>query len=147
VILQLERYPYVDLHAGSRSSSPAPFLPVTLRGKGSGSVSTLGLLDRGAGVNVLPYHMSVELGAIWEEQRVVVPLSGNLAVFEARGLLLSAQIGPFPTVRLAFAWAITDAVPLLLGQQNFFLLFDVCFHRSRLFFEISSSIDPSSMNP
>jgi hypothetical protein len=91
--------------------------------------------------------MSVELGAIWEEQRVVVPLSGNLAVFEARGLLLSAQIGPFPTVRLAFAWAITDAVPLLLGQQNFFLLFDVCFHRSRLFFEISSSIDPSSMNP
>jgi len=41
-------------------------------------------------------------------------------------------------VRLAFAWAKTDTVPLILGQVNFFLEFDVCLFRSRAVFEVRS---------
>jgi hypothetical protein len=45
-------------------------------------------------------------------------------------------VGGFPAVRLAFAWAQTDAVPVALGQVNFFMEFDVCFYRSRSSFEV-----------
>ena len=37
---------------------------------------------------------------------------------------------------VAFAWTKTDDVPLLLGQTNFFLEFDVFFSRSAMFFEV-----------
>ena len=76
------------------------------------------------------------MGAVWEQQTAAVQLSGNLAACEARVLVVSAIVGNFPAVRLAFAWARTDAVPILLGQVNFFLEFDVCFFRSRSIFEI-----------
>lgn len=67
-----------------------------------------------------------------------VQLAGNLAPVEAKGLVLSAQIGIFPPVRLVFAWSLTDNVPLLLGRMNFFLEFDVCFYRSQMAFELRS---------
>ena len=63
-------------------------------------------------------------------------LSGNLASVEARIVVLSAVVGSFAPVRLAFAWAHTDAVSVILGQVNFFLEFDVCFFRSRSVFEV-----------
>ncbi len=62
-------------------------------------------------------------------------LSGNLASFEARVLVVSAVVANFPSVRLAFAWTKTDTMPILLGQVNFFLEFDVCFYRSHATFE------------
>jgi hypothetical protein len=34
------------------------------------------------------------------------------------------------------AWAQSDQVPYLLGQFNFFQVFDICFFRSRGVFEI-----------
>jgi len=34
-------------------------------------------------------------------------------------------------VRLAFAWTRNNAVPVILGQTNFFLAFDVTFRRKR----------------
>jgi hypothetical protein len=58
---------------------------------------------------------------------------------------VSAIVGKFPAVRLAFAWAKTDAVPVLLGQVNFFMEFDVCFYRSRLVFEVRPK--QSTMGP
>ena len=67
---------------------------------------------------------------------MAVTLAGNLASIEARGLLVSAQIGDLDPVRLVFAWSRSDNVPLLLGRMNFFLEFDVCFYRSRLIFEV-----------
>jgi hypothetical protein len=39
-------------------------------------------------------------------------------------------------MRLAFAWVKNNQVPLILGQTNFFLEFDICFYRSQLEFEI-----------
>jgi hypothetical protein len=37
---------------------------------------------------------------------------------------------------LAFAWAQTDGVSVILGQVNFFLKLDICFFGSRGFFEL-----------
>ena len=48
---------------------------------------------------------------------------------------VEAVIGAFAPVRLAFAWAQSDAVPVILGQTNFFHEFDVLFMRSRGVFE------------
>ncbi|AFZ57670.1 retroviral-like aspartic protease [Anabaena cylindrica FACHB-243] len=114
-----------------------PKLPLTLTYRNS-SVDVSGLLDTGASVNVLPYTVGIQLGAIWEEQTTSVILAGNLAPVEARGLLVSAQIGSFEPVRLVFAWCLSDDVPLLLGRMNFFLEFDVCFYRADLAFEVHS---------
>ncbi|MEH2087587.1 aspartyl protease family protein [Nostoc sp.] len=112
-----------------------PKLPLILTYRNS-SVEVSGLLDTGASVSVLPYSIGVQLGAIWEEQTVSVTLAGNLAPVEARGLLVSAQIGSFEPVRLVFAWSLSNDVPLLLGRMNFFLEFDVCFYRSQLVFDV-----------
>ncbi|PSB54990.1 aspartyl protease family protein [Chamaesiphon polymorphus] len=112
-----------------------PKMPLTLTYRES-SIDIVALLDTGASVNVLPYRLGVQLGAAWEEQTMAVTLAGNLASTEARGLLVSAQIGNFNPVRLVFAWSKSDDVPLLLGRMNFFIEFDVCFYRSQLFFEV-----------
>ena len=68
-------------------ASLAPLLPITLLGAKSISVS--GLLDTGATVNVLPYAVGEQLGAVWEQQTTPMTLSGNLAACEARAVILS----------------------------------------------------------
>ena len=80
-----------------------PYLPLTLTYKNR-SVEIMALLDTGASVNVLPYEVGLQLGAAWEEQTVPVQLSGNLALLEVRGLVLSATVAEFSPVLLAFAW-------------------------------------------
>ena len=87
-------------------------------------------------VSVLPWSVGEALGAVWEKQAIPLRLTGNLANFEARALLLSATVGLFPPVQLAFAWTKSDDVPVLLGMTNFFMEFDVCFFRSQAVFEI-----------
>jgi hypothetical protein len=101
------------------------------------SVSANALLDTGSTVNLLPYDIGLQLGAIWEEQTIRLPLAGNLARVEARGLFVHIQIGNLEPVRLAFAWAQASQVSLILGQTNFFREFDVCFQRSRRTSEIT----------
>ncbi|MEE3715524.1 hypothetical protein V2H45_02055 [Tumidithrix elongata RA019] len=113
-----------------------PKIPITLSYVDF-SISTIALLDTGSTVNLLPHEIGVQLGAIWEEQTVRLPLAGNLARVEARGLFMRVQIGGLEPVRLAFAWAQISQVPLILGQTNFFREFDVCFQRSRQTIEIT----------
>jgi hypothetical protein len=113
-----------------------PIIPVTLSLAGV-STSANALLDTGATVNVLPYDIGLQLGAIWEEQTLRLPLAGNLAKVEARALFINVQIGNLEPARLAFAWAQSSQVPLILGQTNFFQEFDVCFQRSRRTIEIT----------
>jgi hypothetical protein len=112
-----------------------PQLPLSLTYHNS-SLDVSALLDTGASVNVLPYSLGVQMGAIWEEQTTSVLLAGNLATVEARGLLVTASVAHFEPVRLVFAWSLSNDVPLLLGRMNFFLEFDVCFYRSQLIFEV-----------
>lgn len=99
-------------------------------------VTAPGLVDTGATVNVLPYSLGLEIGAVWDELGTSFHLSGNLAQFPARPLIVSAVVGPFAQVRLAFAWTRAESVPLLLGQVNFLMEFDACFFRAQRVFEI-----------
>jgi len=131
-----ERFPFVAADNRLGEAGFLPQLPITLAYQDR-SVNASGLLDTGATVNVMPYHIGVELGAIWEEEAASLRLSGNLAQYEARPVIVAALVGSFSPVRLAFAWTQTADVPLILGQVNFFMEFDVCFYRSQRYFEIS----------
>jgi hypothetical protein len=111
-------------------------MPIVLT-HGQHEVLVSALVDSGATLNVLPHHIGCELGAVWEQQTVPVRLSGNLATCEARALLLTGQVANSAPVRLAFAWTNNNDFPVILGQVNFFMEFDVCFFRSRLLFEIT----------
>lgn len=118
------------------SDDALPTIPITLI-YASSSIVANALLDTGSTVNLLPYDIGLQLGAVWEAQTVRLPLAGNLAMVEARGLFMHVQIGNLEPVRLAFAWAQASQVPLILGQTNFFQEFDVCFNRSRRTIEIT----------
>ncbi|PON17771.1 hypothetical protein C2W62_11460 [Candidatus Entotheonella serta] len=130
-----ERYPFTAADTALGEAGFRPYMPLTLSYQGH-STSIRGLLDTGAMVNVLPYSIGIELGAVWAQQTTELQLTGNLAQFQARALLLSATIGQFAPVRLVFAWTQADEVPLLLGKVDFFMAFDACFYRSQLAFEI-----------
>ena len=130
-----ERFPFVGKEGGVGEGSWLPFVPLQLR-NGERSAEVLGLLDTGATVNVLPFAVGGLLGLSWEEQKTAIRLTGNLANYEARAVLLTAQVGALSPVQLAFAWTRAETVPLLLGQVNFFMEFDVCFFRSQRAFEI-----------
>ncbi|PSB51820.1 hypothetical protein C7B67_09480 [filamentous cyanobacterium Phorm 6] len=134
-MLNAERYPFIERRNDSGETITAPYLPITLTYQNR-SLQVSGLLDTGASVNVLPYEIGLQLGAIWEEQTISVLLTGNLARFLARGLIVSAQVGQFAPVHLVFAWTQANNVPLILGRQNFFSEFDVCFYGSQLAFEV-----------
>lgn len=134
-MLNSQRFPFVEGRDALGSIDAVPQLPLMLYYRNS-AVEISGLLDTGASVNVLPYSVGIQLGAVWEELTTSVQLAGNLAPVEARGLVISAQVGGFAPVRLVFAWSLKDDVPLLLGRMNFFLEFDVCFYRSQMIFEL-----------
>ncbi|AUS99142.1 hypothetical protein CLI64_01310 [Nostoc sp. CENA543] len=130
-----ERYPFVSSDATSGEASFRPHLPLSLIYQQK-TVETLGLLDTGASVNVLPYPVGIELGYEWERQTTALSLTGNLAQYEARVVLVQAIVGRFEAVKLVFAWTQATNLPLILGQVNFFMEFDVCFYRSQLQFDI-----------
>jgi hypothetical protein len=134
-MLESRRFPFVEARDVYGDLDVVPRLPLTLS-YGGKHLEVFGLLDTGASINVLPYSVGRDLGAIWENQTLSVQLAGNLAPVEARGLALSSQIGDFAPVRLVFAWSQTDDMPILLGRMNFFREFDVCFYRSQMFFEV-----------
>lgn len=103
------------------------------------TIEAIGLLDTGATVSVLPFSVGEALGFVWDDQPSLPPLTGNLGRIEARGILALAShplLTPNKAIQLAFAWSRADNVPLVFGQTNFFMSFDVCFFRSEAAFEI-----------
>lgn len=129
------RFPFVAIEPTLGEAAMLPFLPINLN-FGENSIQTAGLLDTGATVNVLPYTIGLELGAQLEELAHPLVLTGNLANFEAKAIIVNCVVGDYPSVRLAFAWTKSNEVPVLLGQTNFFMTFNVCFFRPELFFEV-----------
>jgi hypothetical protein len=132
-----ERFEYVIGDPLLGDTSLVPRLPMTLRFRNT-EIRTNALLDTGSTVNVLPFLLGKALGAQWEEFGQNIKLTGNLAYYEARPLIVSATIGSFAPKRLIFAWTQTENAPLLLGQVNFFDAFHVCFFRSERYFELTS---------
>jgi len=137
MLAKARRFSFTEIDKSLGAASSLPYLPLTLSYRGT-SLTMSGLLDTGATVNVLPYDVGRQLGAVWDQQTTPVHLTGNLARFEARVLIVSATVGDFAPVRIAFAWTRADDVPLILGHVNFFLEFDVCFFRSQKIFEVRS---------
>lgn len=129
------RLPFTEVDPLLGAASLLPYLPLTLINDDR-RVDASGLLDTGSTVNVMPYDLGLQLGANWDGQTTLVNLSGNLARVEARGLVVSAAVGHFESVRLVFAWTRSNDTPLILGQVNFFMEFDVYFSRSRTYFEM-----------
>ncbi|MDD1429054.1 hypothetical protein MEO94_32430 [Dolichospermum sp. ST_sed9] len=131
-----EIYPFITVNSELGEAGFRPYFPLKLTYQ-KRSLQTYALLDTGAMVNVLPYPVGIELGYVWEQQTTALSLTGNLAQYEARAVVINTIVGKFEPVQLVFAWTKATNVPLLLGQVNFFMEFDVCFHRSQLYFEIN----------
>jgi hypothetical protein len=134
-MLKGQRFPFIEKTDSFGEISTMPYLPLTLT-NGNKSLEVMALLDTGASVNVLPYQIGLELGAVWEQQTLELTLSGNLGNNQARGLVLSGQIANFTPILLAFAWTQSPNAPVILGHLNFFAEFNVCFYRHELAFEI-----------
>jgi hypothetical protein len=139
------RFPFISMSASKGQASFMPYMPINLSYQQQ-TFKTIGLLDTGAAVNVLPYSVGYNLGIIWSEQTVSLQLGGNLAAFEAKAVFLDAFIEDYPVVQLAFAWSKSDRVPLLLGQTNFFMNFDVFFSRSSLFLKYHPKVIQKAPN-
>ena len=133
------RLKYSITHPTQNEFDLLPRLPLTLI-KADRNIECLGLVDTGATVNVLPYEIGLELGGTWDDRNAIIPLAGNLGRQLAMPFSAIAQIGNFPPIELLFAWVNRPNTPLILGQTNFFLEFDVCFYRSKQEFEVNLKI-------
>jgi len=111
-----------------------PTIPITLSHAGL-SVSANALLDNGSTVN-LYLTTSGRNGCNLGGTNCPLAIGRKSCKGWSRGLFVYVQIGNLEPVRLAFAWAKTSQIPLILGQTNFFREFDVCFQRSRCTIEI-----------
>ncbi len=129
------RFQYSTTSPTQNEFDRLPRVSLTLR-QGNSKIDTTGLVDSGATVNVLPYELGLQLGAIWDDARAIIQLAGNLGHQRAMPLSAIAEIGDFQPTELVFAWVRSPNIPLILGQTNFFLEFDVCFYRSKSEFEI-----------
>ncbi|MBN3906066.1 MAG: hypothetical protein HWQ35_05750 [Nostoc sp. NMS1] len=138
-MLDHQRFLFTERTDSFGRVSTMPYLPLTLS-NGNKSLEVVALLDTGASVNVLPYQIGLELGAVWEQQTVPIILSGNLAENEARGLVVSGKVANFSPILLAFAWTQSRDAPIILGNMNFFAEFNVCFYRHELAFEVCPRI-------
>ena len=96
------RFDFTSLPTQKGEGALMPFLPLNLR-LDEREMKTHGLLDTGSTVNVLPFSIGLELGAIWEEQKMPLRLRGNLAAFEAHVIFINVLIEGCPLTELAFA--------------------------------------------
>jgi hypothetical protein len=126
---------YSTSERGQGEFDSLPRISLVLR-NGDRAVEAVGLVDSGATVNVLPFDVGLRLGVAWNDAQARLPLTGGLGSHTAVPLFVMAEIKGLPPVKLAFAWVSRNDVPLILGQTNFFMEFDVSFYRSRLEFEV-----------
>ena len=132
----MARFPYSSLPSVPGSLMPRLSLEIS---SGNRSFQINGIIDTGAPINVLPNWLGLALGAVWEEQAVLGNLAGALANVESRALAVTASqpaIVGASNVPLWFAWAESDSVPVLFGQRNFLMEFNVCFYLSQNYFEV-----------
>jgi hypothetical protein len=78
-----EQFPYCDRNPAVAGLDQMPNLPIAIR-HGSHSLSTVGLVDSGASISVLPYSLGVQLGFDWNSQTAHIILAGTLAHVGAR---------------------------------------------------------------
>jgi hypothetical protein len=130
-----QRFPYT-----SHPTFPVgiPSITIQLRHETT-TIPVSAIVDSGASLNILPYDIGLALNLDWHKQTYPLELEGMLRGVRAYGVLLQAEIAPFPPCRLAFAWLEkpSQQVRVLLGQVNFFQEFDVHFYGSQRWFELA----------
>ena len=115
-----------------------PRVPMELS-HGNRSVEVEGLVDTGSTINVLPFDYGLSLGMVWEEHNIPLTLTGALANYEARAAFIwasNARLTGHNPVQLSVAWTASNDVPVILGQTNFLMEFNVCFYLSQSYFEV-----------
>jgi hypothetical protein len=116
-------------------------LLLTRASRNNKSITEYALVDSGAGLNVLPHRLGVELGLDWDELNRGPNLSGN-ADGETKLVELLVKISDFDELPLLFAWSVHDRIRFILGQDDFFRYFHVCFFGDRNVFSVSK-IEPA----
>jgi hypothetical protein len=111
--------------------SMMPIIPLRLE-HGVSEINTEALIDSGASVNVMPYQIGLDLGLDWNTCPVGTSLAGNLSAIETRLVVVQAFIADLSKVKLGFVWVKSDHLRLLLGQNNFFKNFSICFSATKL---------------
>jgi hypothetical protein len=129
------QFPFQPRPNGSGPGDLVPLLPVTLT-RGGVSVDVTGLVDTGSTFSVLPYDVGMRFGVTWHALPAAIGLAGPAGPTPAKLLALDATIGSLAPVTLLFAWASSNAYPVLFGQANFFMEFDVFLFRRQGFFQI-----------
>ncbi len=130
------RFKYSTSDPSQNEFDSLPRLPLVIR-LNSESLEVVGLVDSGSTVNVLPYEVGLRLGAVWDDSNATLRLAGTLGELKRDAIICHGTSGRiFPPIRLAFAWVKSNNVPVILGQTNFFMEFEICFYRSKLEFEI-----------
>ena len=130
------RFKYSTTHPTQNEFDSLPRMPLGLS-RANQRIEAVGLVDSGATVNVLPYELGLQLGGVWDNSKAIIQLAGNLRSQPAIPFSVTVEVGDFTPTELVFAWVRSLNAPLILGQTNFFLEFDVCFYRSRLEFEVN----------
>ena len=77
-----KRFNFAEKFNSAGETSLVPYLALNLSSQDA-YISTSGLLDTGASVNVLPYEIGIELGLNWNDHNTSVTLAGNLDKFPA----------------------------------------------------------------
>ncbi len=87
------------------------------------------LVDSGAAMNLLPFECGEQLGFVWNEQRLSLPMGGLLPDAKAFAVPVTLTPEPFGPIELAFAWTNVsqERLRVLLGQINFFQHFKITF--------------------
>ncbi len=130
------RFRYSTTDPSQNEFDSLPRVPIILR-REARTVEALGLVDSGATINVLPYELGLQLGAAWEDSKAIIKLAGNLSNQAAIPFFAAVQVADFTPVQLVFAWVKSPNAPLILGQTNFFMEFDVCLYRSKMEFQVN----------
>lgn len=128
-------FPYVINRQYAPDERARPFLPITLKNQ-QHEVETLALVDSGADMCILPYDVGVKLGGDWDKQQRIVGLSGLVGQVESRAFVVDLFVGNWRLGKLGFAWTSEPDVAVILGQVDFFSVFNVCFMRSTQQFEL-----------
>ena len=115
-------FPYLQVS----NISWLPIVPLKLE-SAEQSVTVEALIDSGASVNVLPYRMGLGLGLTWDDHVSGPSVTGNFSSAQTKMVALNCTLGSLESVQLGFVWTNQDLPRILLGQQNFFLKYDVCF--------------------
>ena len=131
----VERFTFSEVEPLVGMASLLPYLPLTLI-NGNTHIGVSCLLDTGSTVNVMPYNIGLQLGAVWDKQTIPISLSGSWLIWKREHCLFRRVSAVLTQSSSIFAWTQSNDAPLLLGQVNFFMEFDVYFSRSRSFFEV-----------